>query len=68
MQTLIFKTLKMIFKKRKTLPDKIKEIQARFFSGNVLAQTGHFLTKKEVDRLRKEVTKPFISKKLKESF
>ncbi len=68
MQTLIFKTLKMLFKKEKPLQDNIKKIQARFFSGNVLAQTGHFLTKNEVSRLRKEVTKPFISKKLKESF
>jgi hypothetical protein len=33
----------------------MKKIQARFFRGNVLAQTGHFLTKEEVDKMREKV-------------
>ena len=47
---------------------KLKEIQSRFFSGNVLAQNGNYITKEEVDALRKKVLKPFASKKFKEAF
>ncbi|MFT5703518.1 MAG: hypothetical protein ACJAZX_000999 [Rickettsiales bacterium] len=58
----------MRINQNRTLQQKLKAIQARFFNGNVLAQKGNFLTKQDVDELRKEVTKPFISKKLKRSF
>ncbi len=47
---------------------KFKKIQSRFFSGNVLAQKGNYITKEEIDELRKKVLKPFKSKKFKEAF
>jgi hypothetical protein len=52
----------------KTLQQRLKNIQSRFFSGNILAQRGNYLTKEEVDELRSKVTKPFKSKKLQTSF
>lgn len=47
---------------------ELKKIQARFFNGNVLAQSGNYLAADEVDQLRKAVLKPFKSKKFNENF
>ena len=52
----------------RTEESELKKIQSRFFSGNVLAQKGNYLTKEEVDELRERVTKPFESKKFKKFF
>ncbi len=46
----------------------LKNVQSRFFRGNISAQRGFFITKEEADDLRKKVTRPIRSKKYKKSF
>ncbi len=48
--------------------DWARDLQSRFFSGNVLARTGKYKTEQDVDKLRDAVTKPFRSKKYKKDF
>ena len=53
---------------KQLLKEAIKNIQSRFFRGNISAQRGFFITKEEADDLRKKVTRPIRSKKYKKSF
>jgi len=41
---------------------------SRFFRGNVRAMMGRWVSEEEMDERRKEVLKPFYSKKFKEWF
>lgn len=40
----------------------LKNIQSRFFTNNLNAQRGFFITQEDADDLRKKVTKPIKSK------
>lgn len=50
------------------LKQKLKDVQSRFFNGNVAGQKGRFVTKEDADNLRDKVTKPLESKKFKKRF
>ena len=41
------------------LNQKLKNLQSRFFSGNVSAQQGRFVTSGDVDELRKKALKTY---------
>jgi len=43
--------------------NQLKKVQSRFFRGNILAQSGHYLTSEDVDELRKEVLKSYKLKR-----